>query len=106
MSKLNNFRNFVTESDDHSELKAMGFKSDLPFDDRISEAIDAWYSDTEVQNAMQVLRTRAEDLMAKNDIDPENDPEDEIEWQQRMDWVYENSIDDIGWFEFVTIVAQ
>lgn len=106
MSKLNNFKAFVTESDDHSELKAMGFKSDLPFDDRISEAIDEWYSDTTVQDAMQVLRNRAEELMSKHDIDPDNDPEDEAEWQQRTNWVYENGIDDIGWFEFVTIVAQ
>jgi hypothetical protein len=104
MSEVPNFKKFVIESDDDAELRAMGFKSDREFEDRLSDVIDDFYSDEEVQRAIQTLRDRADQLIDKHQIDL-NDEEDEREWQQRVDWTYENSIEDVGWFEFVTMVA-
>jgi hypothetical protein len=105
MSEVPNFKKFVIESDDDAaELRAMGFKSDREFEDRLSDVIDDFYSDEEVQRAIQTLRDRADQFMEKHQIDL-GDDEDEREWQQRVDWTYENSIDDVGWFEFVTMVA-
>ena len=105
MSEVPNFKKFVIESDDEAaELRSMGFKSDELFEDRLDKVIDDFYADEEVQRAIQTLRDRADQLMEKHQIDL-NDEEDEREWQQRADWTYENSIDDVGWFEFVTMVA-
>lgn len=105
MSTVPNFKKYVAESEEESaELRSMGFSPDLPFDDRLDAVIQEWYDDAAVQEAMNTLRVKADQLMTKHQIDV-NDPEDESEWQKRIDWTYENGIDDVGWFEFVTIVA-
>lgn len=105
MSTVPNFKKYVAESnEDSTELRAMGFSPELPFDDRLSSVIDDWYGDDAVQAAIKTLQDKAEELLAKHDIDT-NDPEDEREWQQRVDWTYESGIDEVGWFEFVTMVA-
>lgn len=105
MSTLPNFKKFVIESDDEAaELRAMGFKSDEPFEDRIDRVTSDFYADEEVQRAIQTLRDRADQLMEKHQIDLE-DPEDAEEWDMRVNWTYDNGIDEVGWFEFVTIVA-
>ena len=105
MSAITNFKKYVAEADDDAaELRSMGFKSDLEFDVRIDNAIDEWYADPEVQAAMQTLRDKADQLIAKHEIDFD-DPEDLEEWDKRQSWVYDNGIDEVGWFEFVTIVS-
>lgn len=105
MSSVPNFKKYVAESDDDAaELRSMGFKSDIDFDERLSNVIDEWYEDAEVLAAMRTLQDKANQLIAKHEIDTD-DPEDEREWQQRVDWTYENGIDEVGWFEFVTMVA-
>ena len=105
MSTLPNFKKYVAESDDDdAELRSMGFKSDLEFDERLSNVIDEWYDDPAVQSAIRTLQDKANQLMAKHEIDTD-DPDDEREWQQRVDWTYDNGIDEVGWFEFVTMVA-
>lgn len=49
MSTLSNFKKFVIESDgEAAELRSMGFKSNEPFEDRLDEVIDEFYSDEAV----------------------------------------------------------
>lgn len=105
MSNVPNFKKFVIESDDDAaELRSMGFKSDLPFDERLSQVFDAWYDDPEVKAAIQTLQQKSEKYLEDKGIDFD-DPEDSAEWEKRVEWVYNDGIDNVGWFEFVSMIA-
>lgn len=95
---------FEEFDNDQDELKSMGF-SNKPAgsaEDRFDDAISEWYQDPEVHQAMALLRRKATDVLEKW-MDFEDD-EDSEELEQRREWANENGIDELGWFEFITIL--
>jgi hypothetical protein len=93
---------FEEFDNDQEELKSMGFRSkpDGSPDERFDEAVSEWYQDPEVTAAIALLKRKSTEILEKW-IDFSDD-EDETEFDQRVSWVYDNGVDDVGWFEFVT----
>jgi hypothetical protein len=74
----------------------------VEFDERWEDMIDEWGSDPEIGQALQTLRRKTGEIINKYiDFD---DPEDEQEWDQRREWIYEQGVDDLG--ELELIIAQ
>ena len=95
---------FEEFDNDQEELKSMGFRSkpDGSPDERFDEAVSEWYQDLEVTAAIALLKRKSTEILEKW-IDFSDD-EDETEFDQRVSWVYDNGVDDVGWFEFVVIL--
>lgn len=104
--KAHNFKQFIKESEDPGQiedrLRDLGLAPKKDFDERWDEMIDEWGSDPDIDKAISVLRSRTKAIMDKY-IDY-SDPEDEQEFDQRREWIWESSIDDIGFLEFM--IAQ
>lgn len=83
-------------------LRELGLAPKEEFDDRWDNMIDEWGSDEEISRAIDILRTRTSAIMDKY-IDY-SDPDDEREFDQRRAWIWESSIDDLGFLEFM--IAQ
>jgi hypothetical protein len=85
-----------------SRLRDLGLAPKEEFDDRWDNMVDEWGSDPEISRAIDVLKSRTSAIMNKY-IDY-GDPEDEANYDQRREWIWEASIDDIGFLEFM--IAQ
>lgn len=83
-------------------LRDLGLAPKKEFDERWDEMVDEWGSDEEISRAIDVLKSRTTEIMNKH-IDY-SDPEDEVNYDQRREWIWEASIDDIGFLEFM--IAQ
>jgi hypothetical protein len=97
----------VYESEDDTgkiedRLRDLGLAPKEEFDDRWNNMVDEWGSDPEISRAIDVLKSRTTAIMNKY-IDY-SDPEDETNYDQRREWIWEQSIDDIGFLEFM--IAQ
>jgi len=106
--KAHNFKQFIKESDDPGQiedrLRDLGLAPKKDFDERWDEMVDEWGSDEEISRAIDTLRSRTKAIVDKY-IDY-NDPEDEQEYDQRREWIYESSIDDLGFLEFMVVQAD
>lgn len=103
MNAITNFKKFIAESEDEAaELRSMGFKPDLDFNTRLNNAIKEWDSDPEVQAAMQTFVEKAEQLLTKHGI-YFDDPDDVEDWEDYIEAIYNNRIDEVGWFDFIAI---
>jgi hypothetical protein len=95
---------FEEFDNDQEELKSMGFsnKPEGSAEERFDDAIAEWYQDPEVDRALALLRRKTTEVLEKwMDF---ADDEDSQELEQRRDWVYDNGVDDLGWFEFIAIL--
>jgi hypothetical protein len=105
--KAQNFKQFINENEDDSSriedrLRDLGLAPKAEFDERWQDMIDEWGSDPEIDQALQTLRRKTGKIINKHiDFD---DPEDEQEWDQRREWIYEQSVDDLG--ELELMIAQ
>jgi len=101
--KAQKFKQFINENDDQAQiedrLRDLGLAPKKDFDVRWDELVDEWGSDEEISRAIDILRSRTKAIVDKH-IDY-NDPEDEQEYDQRREWMYESSIDDLGFLEFM-----
>jgi hypothetical protein len=84
-----------------ARLRDLGLAPKEEFDDRWNNMIDEWGSDPEISRAIDKLKERTKSIINKH-IDF-SDPEDETEFDQRVEWLYEQSSDDIGYLEFMII---
>jgi hypothetical protein len=104
--KAQKFKQFINENEDQSQiedrLRDLGLAPKEEFDDRWDNMVDEWGSDPEISRAIDVLKSRTSAIMNKY-IDY-SDPEDEANYDQRREWIWEASIDDIGFLEFM--IAQ
>lgn len=104
--KAHNFKQFIKESDDANKiedrLRDLGLAPKEEFDERWYIMVDEWGNDPEINRAIDVLKSRTKAIVDKY-IDY-NDPEDEAEYDQRREWIWESSIDDLGFLEFM--IAQ
>jgi len=82
-------------------LRDLGLAPKKEFDERWQEMIDEWGSDPEISQALDTLRERTKSIINKH-IDF-SDPDDETEWEQRVEWIYEQGADDIGHLELMMI---
>ena len=83
-------------------LRDLGLAPKAEFDERWQDMIDEWGSDPEIDQALQTLRRKTGEIINKHiDFDA---PEDEQEWDQRREWIYEQSVDDLG--ELELMIAQ
>lgn len=85
-----------------SRLRDLGLAPKEEFDDRWDNMVDEWGSDPEISRAIDVLKSRTTAIM--NRYIDYSDPEDETNYDQRREWIWEQSIDDIGFLEFM--IAQ
>lgn len=84
-----------------SRLRDLGLAPKEDFDDRWSDMIDEWGSDPAISQALDTLKERTKLIINKH-IDF-SDPEDEAEWEQRVEWIYEQGADDIGHLELMML---
>jgi hypothetical protein len=103
--KTSNFQDWlVTEvSDDDKELHALGL-GELDFEDRWDSMIEEWIDDAQIQAAIETLKSRTTALRDKW-LNLE-DSEDSEQYDQQMEWRYEQSVDDLGWLEYTLIVER
>ena len=104
--KAHNFKQFIKESEDPGQiedrLRDLGLAPKKEFDERWDEMVDEWGGDPDIDKAISVLRSRTKAIMDKY-IDY-SDPEDEQEFDQRREWIWESNLDDLGFLEFM--IAQ
>lgn len=106
MSRVPDFKKFVIEEkDEDSELRSMGFPPDEPFYIRMDKLYDSFLDDEEVIAAISLLKTKAEYYIEKSQIDL-NDADDAAAWEEYVESIYDDGIDQIGWFEYVAVVSQ
>jgi hypothetical protein len=94
------------ESEEHPErernverLRGLGLAPKKEFDERWEEMMDEWGSDPDIDRAITTLKAKTNEIIDKHiDLD---DYEDEGEWNERVDWMYQASIDDLGFFEYM-----
>ena len=96
----------VYESEEDSakiedRLRDLGLAPKEEFDERWNNMIDEWGSDPEIDQAIQALRRKTSEIINKH-IDF-GDPEDDQEWDQRREWMNEQSVDDLGELEFMIV---
>jgi len=96
----------VYESEEDSakiedRLRDLGLAPKEEFDERWNNMIDEWGSDPEIDQAIQALRRKTREIINKH-IDF-GDPEDEVEWDQRREWMNEQGVDDLGELEFMIV---
>ena len=84
-----------------SRLRDLGLAPKEEFDDRWNDMIDEWGSDSEISQALETLKQRTKLIINKH-IDFA-DPDDETEWEQRVEWIYEQGADDIGHLELMML---
>jgi hypothetical protein len=84
-----------------ARLRDLGLAPKEEFDDRWNNMIDEWGSDPEINQALDTLKERTKSIINKH-IDF-SDPEDETEFEQRVEWIYEQGADDIGHLELMMI---
>jgi hypothetical protein len=103
--KAQNFKQFTNENEDQSQiedrLRDLGLAPKEEFDDRWSDMIDEWGSDPAISQALDTLKERTKLIINKH-IDF-SDPDDETEWEQRVEWIYEQGADDIGHLELMML---
>lgn len=106
--KAQNFKQFTNESEDQTRiegrLRDLGLAPKEEFDDRFNDMIDEWGSDPEINQALDVLKARTK-LIVNKHIDF-SDPEDETEFEQRVEWINEEDTDDIGYLEFMILQGE
>lgn len=103
--KTSNFQDWlVTEvSDDDKELHALGL-GELDFDDRWGSMIEEWGEDPGIQAAIETLKSRTVALRDKW-LNLE-EPEEDSEYSRKLEWWYEQAVDDLGWLEYALIVER
>lgn len=84
-----------------SRLRDLGLAPKEEFDDRIAAAIDEWGSDPAINQALDTLKERTKSIINKH-IDF-SDPEDETEFEQRVEWINAQDADDLGYLEFMLL---
>lgn len=85
-------------------LRDLGLAPKKEFDDRWDEMLDEWGQDPEINRAIYTLKMKTSQIINKH-IDF-SDPEDEQEWERRQEWIFEQGIDDIGWFEYMIATGE
>ena len=96
----------MNESEEHPErernierLRGLGLAPKKDFDERWDEMIDEWSIDPEISAAIDTLKSKTDTIINKY-IDFDDD-EDQQQWEQRQEWMYEQSLDDTGWLEYM-----
>lgn len=80
-------------------LRDLGLAPKKPFDERWQEMVEEWGSDPEINAAIDTLKTRTSQLIDKH-IDL-SDSEDEEGYDQHQEFIWEQSIDEVGWLEYM-----
>jgi hypothetical protein len=103
---ISEFGEYLEESEEHPErernierLRGLGLAPKKEFEERWEELMDEWGSDAEINSAIDTLKTKTGAIIDKY-IDFDDD-EDQQLWEQRVEWMYEQSVDDLGWFEYM-----
>jgi hypothetical protein len=96
----------MNESEEHPErernierLRGLGLAPKKEFEERWEELMDEWGGDAEINSAIDTLKAKTSAIIDQY-IDF-NDDEDQQLWDQRVEWMYEQSVDDLGWFEYM-----
>lgn len=96
----------MNESEEHpgrerniERLRGLGLAPKKDFDERWDEMIDEWSIDPEISAAIDTLKSKTDTIINKY-IDFDDD-EDQRQWEQRQEWMYEQSLDDTGWLEYM-----
>ena len=98
--------NGLNESEEHPErernierLRGLGLAPKKEFEERWTEMLDEWGSDTEISAAIDTLKAKTNAIIDKYiDFD---DQEDQQLWDRNIEWMYEQKFDEIGWFEYM-----
>ena len=105
-NEISGFGDDMNESEEHPErernierLRGLGLAPKKEFEERWEELMDDWVSDAEINSAIDTLKAKTSALIDKY-IDFDDD-EDQQLWDQRVEWMYEQSVDDLGWFEYM-----
>ena len=106
MGEIKPFKQYVSESveaDENSEkmqrLRKLGLAPTEPFADRLDKMIDEWGGDPEVNAAIQVLISKANQFTDKW-IDY-NNQEDQDGWDNYVSNLWEVPTNELGWFEYI-----
>jgi len=86
-------------------LRDLGLAPKKEFDERWEEMVDEWGGDPEVNEAIRTLVDKTSQIINKH-IDLLDDSEDAEAYEQRQEWIWEQSIDDIGWLEYMIGTGQ
>jgi hypothetical protein len=96
----------MNESEEHpgrerniERLRGLGLAPKKDFDERWDEMIDEWSIDPVISAAIDTLKSKTDTIINKY-IDFDDD-EDQQQWDQRQEWMYEQSLDDTGWLEYM-----
>lgn len=103
---ISDFGNYMEESVEHPDreqnierLRGLGLAPKKEFDERWEEMVDEWGQDPEINHAIYTLKMKTSQIIDKYiDFD---DSEDMEQWEQRQDWMFQSSIDDLGWLEWM-----
>lgn len=87
-----------------SRLRDLGLAPKEDFDDRFTDMINKWGRDPEINQALDALKARTT-LIVNEHIDF-SDPEDETEFEQRVEWINEQDTDDLGYLEFMILQGE
>jgi hypothetical protein len=106
MGEIKPFKQYLiesVESDEDSEtlnnMKNYGLVKTEPFDERLDKMIDEWGSDPEVNAAIRVLTSKANQYTDKW-IDF-NNPEDQDGWDNYASSLWDLPTNELGWFEYI-----
>jgi hypothetical protein len=103
--KTSNFQEWLVNevSDEDRELHALGL-GELDFEDRYESMMAEWSDDAQIQAAIQTLKSRTVALRDKW-LNLE-DREDDQEYERKLEWWYEQGINELGWLEYTQIVER
>jgi hypothetical protein len=96
----------MNESEEHPErernierLRGLGLAPKKEFEERWDEMMDEWGSDPDINAAINTLKRKTNEIIDKHiDFD---DNEDQEQWDQRGEWMFESGVDDLGFFEYM-----
>jgi hypothetical protein len=103
---ISGFGEGMYESEEHPDrernierLRGLGLAPKKEFDERWDEMMDEWGSDPDINAAIDTLKRKTNEIIDKHiDFD---DNEDQEQWDQRGEWMFEQRVDDLGFFEYM-----
>jgi hypothetical protein len=94
------------ESEEHPDrernierLRGLGLAPKKEFEERWDEMMDEWGSDPDINAAIDTLKRKTNEIIDKHiDFD---DNEDQEQWDQLGELMFEQRVDDLGFFEYM-----